>query len=98
MENCGNAGKYPSEGFPGADKPFVIPSYEAFDPERSGMTSGGSRPNQSNNTTTVTITVNESLDPNLTATRIQKILTDSANNTGNVYDLGTGSKNTSYVV
>lgn len=89
-----NAGDYPSKGFPGADIPF----YEAFDPARSGMTSGGSRPTQSNNNTTVTITVNESLDPNLTATRIQKILTDAANNTGNVYDLGTGSKNTSYVV
>jgi hypothetical protein len=94
----GSAGDYPSEGFPGANKPYVPPSYEAFDPARGGMTSGGQRPTQSNNTTNVTITVNESLDPNLTATRIQKILTDAANNTGNVYDLGTGSKNTSYVV
>jgi hypothetical protein len=82
----------------GGQRPNLGGGYEAFDPERGGLTSGGSRPNQSNNTTTVTITVNESLDPNLTATRIQKILTDSANNTGNVYDLGTGSKNTSYVV
>jgi hypothetical protein len=82
----------------GGMRPNPGGGYEAFDPARGGMTSGGSRPNQSNNTTTVTITVNESLDPNLTATRIQKILTDSANNTGNVYDLGTGSKNTSYVV
>ena len=87
------AGRYPSEGFPGADIPF----YPPFDAAKGGMFAA-SRPNQSNNTTTVNITVNESLDPNLTATRIQKILTDSANNTGNVYDLGTGSKNTSYVV
>jgi len=48
--------------------------------------------------TTVNITVVEAVDPNLTATKIVEILTQAANNTGNVYDIGTGSKNTSYVV
>jgi hypothetical protein len=46
----------------------------------------------------ISIVVNGAIDANSTADAILKVLTDAANNTGNSYNLGTGSKNTTYVV
>jgi len=46
----------------------------------------------------ISVVVNGAIDANSTADAILKVLTEAANNTGNSYNLGTGSKNTSYVV
>lgn len=46
----------------------------------------------------ISVVVNGAIDANGTADAILKVLTDAANNTGNSYNLGTGSKNTTYVV
>jgi len=51
-----------------------------------------------NNGGNISVVVNGAIDANGTADAILKVLTDAANNTGNSYNLGTGSKNTTYVV
>jgi len=72
-------------------------NYNAFNPAMLGMTSGGGGTAKTTGAT-VNVTVVEAVDPQLTAQKIKEIFTNSANNTGNIYDFGTGSKNTTYVV
>lgn len=72
-------------------------NYNAFNPAMLGMTSGGGGSAKTTGAT-VNVTVVEAVDPQLTAQKIKEIFTNSANNTGNIYDFGTGSKNTTYVV
>jgi hypothetical protein len=71
--------------------------YTSFNPAMLGMTSGGGGTAKTTGAT-VNVTVVEAVDPQLTAQKIKEIFTNSANNTGNIYDFGTGSKNTTYVV
>ena len=93
------------KGFPGAAGINAALAAGSFVPVVGGggysSTAGNYAPSGfpgAGGNTYVNVTVNEAVDPNLTATKIVEILTQAANNTGNVYDIGTGSKNTSYVV
>lgn len=56
-------------------------------------------PTASTGTTVVNnISVSGAIDPNSTADQIARVLTEAANSRGNLYNLGTGSKFTSYAV
>lgn len=55
-------------------------------------------PNTSTSKVEVTVTAPPFTDPNAIADQLKTILTDAANNTGNRYGIGTGSKDVLYIV
>ena len=76
--------------------PFVGSTAEAATAAMSKSSGSGGGSGSGN--TTITVTVNGAVDPNATADQINQILTEAANATGNKYNLGTGSKFTSYAI
>jgi len=76
--------------FSGGDNPFIPPNPNAGNGGNAGGSGGGNQ--------ALSITVNGALDPVAVANQIKKVLENSANQVGNNYGLGTGSKDVQYIV
>jgi hypothetical protein len=86
-----NFKEWSSSFSPGADNPF-IPVIPDNPNNGNGNKGGGSGMRE------MSITVNGALDPVAVANQIKKVLENSADQVGNNYGLGTGSKDVQYIV